>query len=406
MTLLTLSAVDEFVARNGQFTLLDWLLEQNHLGYADYESWRYGALPTLDKTLALSAEELNQLCEQAQTHCTMLKLASEQQQWYGWGGEHLKPLKVLQDEQKNSLFDVRWLPAQDLPQMDLFMDNSAIIAENRLVDAMANRQFANAASELQKLSQLNSAHPKLGGYQDLINYGEHMQEPTPIDSADVQAEIAGLESEVVPLASELLGNKKRDYLSQAWQRIANHLLDAEYQLDAPKLHASFAFAAIPDWQAVRSVLEREPKLLSDPVLLARLAEAYQMNKQSAECYWVWIILFDRYAEDALHQLNSCRHAQLLEYWDDFMSLDDSIPDSAFAGYILLRQPGLIHTSARVMDQWAFSFAHPYNQQMLQLIEVRLAEQNEKSPRAALQQSCPLLLKAYLHKRDWYSSSRR
>lgn len=404
MTNLNIAVVDDFVARHGQFTLLDWLLDANLLAYSDYESWRYGVTGSLDDVLLLSAEELQRICDSVVKHCAALKLSSDAQAWFGWGDHHHSLLQPLKDADRNVLFCRRWTAPQDLPQMDLFMDNSAVIAENRLIEAMANRQFDVAQAEMEKLSQLNVAHPKLGGYQDLIHYGRHMQSEPTVPAENLEAELQGLESEVLPLAGELLGNKKRDYLSQAWRRLADNLQRDSRGANDSRLHASYALQAIPDWHGVQSVLEKEGELIKNPELMARLAEAYLMNKQTAECYWMWVLLFDHYSDCAEMLLGSTRHSELPGYWDDFLStLGDEVSEAAFAGYLLLRQPGLTHSAEQVLGRWQTEFDEACNRDILCLIQARLTEKLEKTPRAALQLSCPQLLKAYLNKRDWYAS---
>src|SRR5690606_24834938 len=131
---------------------------------------------------------------------------------------------------------MRWSAPKDVPQMDLFMDNSAAIAENQMLDALANRQFATAADALQRLTKINPHHSKLGGYQDLINYGLHCVASPNIAAEDLAAEFQGLDQEVTALAGELLGSRRRDFLAFAWRRMADSLRQKSFSAAEPELH--------------------------------------------------------------------------------------------------------------------------------------------------------------------------
>ena len=112
---------------------------------------------------------------------------------------------------------------QDVPQLDLFMDNTVVVTENQLRDALSSRQFDPARQQLTKLSKLNPEHPQLGCYQDLINYGRHCQSNSDIDQQQIAAEMAGLQQEVLPLARDVLGQSARDYIAFAWRRLADNM---------------------------------------------------------------------------------------------------------------------------------------------------------------------------------------
>lgn len=412
MNILTIAAIDEYLSRNGQFALLDWLIEQNIIAYADYEAWRYGQRTTLDGALSMDDDAINALTTTMIQHCRALKLQCENAEYFPWDGQHQKPLTVSANSSQNQYFCQRWTSSKDLPQMDLFMDNSAAIAENHIIAALADRQFLVADQQLSKLTELNPSHPKLGNYLDLVNYGNHIDQNIDVDIADMAMEIAGLEAEVGPLAGELLGVKKRDFLAFAWRRLANNLASvafAEAQPNAeaqPKCHASYAFAQIPDWVAVQDTLLAKPEDLQHPDLLLRLAEGFHFNQKSGECYWTWGMAFERFAKQAEQFLGDTQHPHIVQYWDDFLAFDDTWPEAAFLGYLLIRQPGLAHLADAVFATTGLSIVAEFNQTVLALLRTRIAEGNEKIHREHLQRSCPALLRFYLNKRDWYASMRK
>ncbi len=132
-----------------------------------------------------------------------MHLQQQAQDYYAWSQAQPQLLKVSQNSDRQRDLTQQWLRPQDLPQMDLFMDNAAVVAENTLLDYLAARDFNKAQSQLDKLTTLNASHEKLGRYQDLINYGHHMAGET-IQPGAIAAELEGLENEVAPLAKALL----------------------------------------------------------------------------------------------------------------------------------------------------------------------------------------------------------
>ena len=49
--MIDIATIDEYLSRQGRFCLIDWLLTDNFLRYADYEAWRYGELKNLEDLL-------------------------------------------------------------------------------------------------------------------------------------------------------------------------------------------------------------------------------------------------------------------------------------------------------------------------------------------------------------------
>lgn len=403
--MIDVAAIDGFLSQHGQFCLLDWLIAEHKLAYGDYEAWRYGRVASLDGALNLKQEETEQLLEQTRVVCRQLKLLSEPQEFYSWDSENAVLLTVSGQNAWHSGLSARWFSPQDVPQMDLFMDNSATIAENHVLDALVNRQFVAAQRHLQKLAEFNPRHGKLGGYQDLLNYGLHMTANAGIDASSVDAEMAAVDQEVSPLAKELLGSKKRDYLSFAWRRLAENLTSVPFAPAKPQLHRSYALQQIPDWAELIRCLECEPALYRSPELMLRLADAYQHSRETPLYLLMWGMLLERFADLGEAWINQQPHL-LVELWDSFLEFDDDWPVTTFLGYLLVRQPGLIHHLQDLPQQEQGGIKQVENQSAWQLVCARLAEQDEKTYRAALKIQSPALLRYYLNKRDWYASIRK
>lgn len=406
--MINIATVDQTIAQQGQFCLLDWLLAQNLLAYSDYEAWRHGQLPYLDQVLAAPREDIQKLLEQTQQSCNKLKLAHDAQEYFRWDGDHRKPLLISADSEWHKALGQRWLPPQDVPQMDLFMDNSATIAENQVLALLAERRFEQAQQALQQLAQLNPAHAKLGGYQDLVNYGLHIASGEGITQEALLPELLGLDQEVTPLAKELLRAQQRDYLAFAWRRIAEGLMATPVDLSTlirqPKFHVSFALQQIPDWQGIVTALTQDPLLLQSPELLARLAEAYAHCCQIGHYYWLWGIALERFSDQVETLMAECG-GLIVQDWDDFLAFDEHWPAECFLGFLLIQQPGLVHVYEHLPQVERSLIQLPVNRAVFELVKIRLAEGNEKQARENLKKLSPELFGCYLNKRNWARSRR-
>lgn len=402
--MVDIATVDSQISQQGQFCLLDWMLAKNFIPYADYEAWRYGRIPHLDDCFALDGADLQRLIQQAQQTCAELKLMCEPQELYSWENRP-EPLKISRDPEWHQLLGARWLARRDVPQLDLFLDNSAAIAENLLLDHLANRQFQNAQEALQRLARMNARHVKLGGYQDLINYGLHCSDQTQIAPEAVSQEVWGLDQEVTPLARELLGGKSRDYLAYAWRRLADNLSQQPFSVNEPELHSSYAYLQIPDWQALCRCLEREPHLYDSPILMARFAQAYLQCQQVNAFYCLWGLLFERFP-DVGEQLIGQQVGLLMEKWDQFLAFDEEWPMEIFLGFLLIQQPGLVALLDNMPILQKAEIQNPINRITRDLLRARLDETDEKPHREALKNASPAMLSFYLNKRDWYASMKR
>lgn len=396
---LTLSAIDEFLSQHRHFCLLDWLLDHNAIAFADYEAWRRGEWPVLEERITLPREQLMSLVERAETLCHKLNLLREAQTHYAWQGEPA-PLTLSRDRRLQAELGAYWQRSQDLPQMDLFMDNAALIAENRVLQAIAQRQYDRAAEYLHQLSHLNPSHARLGGFQDLLTYGQHMQTQPDIAEQDLIPELQGLHDEVCPLAREVLGLMARDYLAQAWRRLARNLQGRTFEAAQPDCHISFALLQIPDWQGLEASLVDEPQLYRAPELMARLAQAYYHNRQSGLALLTWALLVDAYP-DRGEALLSAADVDCKALWDDFLAYDEHWSSACFLGYAVIRKPGLLQQWQRLPAAAVPLPQTAVNRTTCDLVAARLAEQPDNHLRQTLQTQSPAMLRCFLNKRDWY-----
>ncbi len=388
--MLDIAGIDRHLSQQGAFCLVDWLLSENYLPYAHYEAWRYGKLDNLDGQLLIDNKTLVALLSDTAKYCTKLKLCSEPHQFFRWDGQQKTGLKVSNNPEWHQQLSQRWLRPQELPQMDLFMDNSAAMVENALREALSERHFDVALERLQILTKLNPEYPRLGEYQDLINYGQHMQTSGAMNMDTIEPELQALQREVYPLAREILGPQSRDYLSFAWRRLADMMTGVPFDQQAADCHRSFALMQIPDWLAIRDELVNYPALLQEPQLMERLAIAYERSQQVSAALLMWCLMAECHPVYTEETVDRQRELSIYALWEDFWAYYDEWPIACFPAFVLASQPGLIHQHQELLP-----LSSPASEAMIQLLRCVSSGQGEIAARKALQSVNPVLLTMYL-----------
>jgi hypothetical protein len=392
---IDIGAVDRTLAEHGSFTVLDWLLAEGLLAYADYSEWRDGHRPALDEALKLTSADVDSLLNEVDRHARALHLAAEPREIFSWSTSNPQALRASKRPEVHRRLIQQWRRATPTPQFDLFMDNAAASAERRLCETLGGLRLDDAARELDHLARLDPSNKSLGDYQDLINYGRHVQTSPGIDAQTLRAEMDGLEQEVQPLVRTLLGADARDYLALAWRRLAQGLSELPPQdTFDDRLHASHALTQIPDWAAARRCLEGEPRLLQQPAWLQGLARACRLTGQPELGLLWWLVCIDRHPQHSTAALEQCDDAVLQKLRSEYLDLEDrlqqDLPEIGFPGFVLLRRPGLSHHLSAVAP-----LEQPATLLILQLIEARRAGQDEITLRKALGKVDTTLLAMYL-----------
>ncbi len=394
---INLYSVEKHFSKNGNFCLIDWLLATNYLEYADYDSWRNGEIDFLDKCIKLDATELDSVVSETEEFCRRLKLINSPKPYFQWNTDGGAELNASRNKDLNRSLTQNWQRAQDLPQMDIFLDNADVGVENDLCNALENRMFSKASEKLRELGKVNSAHPRLGVYQDLVNYGCHMEaNPLEPDNSEeflamLEEEVNGLEMEVQPLAREILGSQARDYLAFAWQRLAGGMRDIPYDPQTPKNHASYALAEIPDWAAVKERLNAEPLLFEQPILLQRLATAHRHLGENSFYLLLWCYLFEHHTAWAVDEVEERNEPELYDLWEQFHDSDEEMDPAWFVGFVLIRHRGLIHQLEKVGE-----FSHPCTLAVVDLLTYTMEKRDEAQARQRLQQVARPVLNIYLN----------
>jgi hypothetical protein len=386
---LDLQTIQAQIQNNGTFSPLHWLLQSGYLPFAGYEAWRHGEIASLDGMLAITEENLQALIISANEQTKHLELVAEPQLFHNWDSSQGKHhLTLSNNAELAAWLGQRWLRPDNLPQLDLFMDSGAAVAENELTDLLCQRRWSDAEQAYHQLSERAPGNSYLAQYEMLILYGKHMNTTEQISEAEAREELAALREVIAPIANDLLQHQAGDYLSAAWQRLAKNLPAATFCPEQPEYHRSFALAQLPDWPAVIAAIKDVPDFAHYPALLMRLAEAYwHQQPEIALLLWCKTAELDGDAEALLDTVN---YARFSEPWHSFWELNLTV--GFFPAYLLILEPGLLHQLAELptSEPQHASFAI-----VRQLLLSRGNEAQQLAARQNLQKISPELLKFFL-----------
>lgn len=338
------TSIDTQLMELGSFSPIEWLLNSGHLHYTEYEQWRQGSVSYLEDVISLPREQLSEQLQDGAEFSGQLGLTHEPQDYFSWENNATgQQLNLCREPHLSALLSKRWIrQQQDAPQMDLFMDNPAVVTENQLIGCLGDRQWDEAQKCLDRLYQQSPAHLHLGDYEGLIAYGLHTIEPIDADITAVEEELAGLENEIVPLAKQLLSQKARDYLAPAWQRIAEAMESLASTLGHSPLHASYAWEKLQNWPQVKTSILDLQNAETDPRLIARLATAYWFLQEREQALLCWCHLFLLHEEFSELEIEKSPDPQLINIWQVYADIEAEPPLSQFPAWLLLKQPGLVH----------------------------------------------------------------
>ena len=208
-----------------------------------------------------------------------------------------------------------------------------------------------------------------------------------------------MEREWIPAASALLGARRRDFLVPLWRDIGRALDPAPFDPGNPERHASGAYREGLDWECTQRSVLAVPGYESEPVLLARLAEAHWRLRDRAKAIELWFALC-RLAPEAFERLieasdfpdwslkNTWRVAQE-------QALEHEMTPAWFPAWILLEEPGLARVLAprRADDEPSRAF-----DLVIALLSHPDLDEHGIELRRSLQDIHPSLLERFLAKR--------
>jgi hypothetical protein len=391
--------VDAQLMEQGAFAPLDLLFNSGRLIYSDYEAWRRREIEVLDDVLMGDRAKILAEMERAAAYAKSIGLIEQPQEFFAWGqdsaGGRSKPLRSSAEAKMHRLIACRYLPAQNVPQMDLFFDNPVVALTNGIARALSARNLIESQRQLDRLYVQAPNHPDLAAFDQLVVGLDDLSRA--VDDPGARLEFLNA---IAPTAKHLLGAGSRDYLSPLWRHLADALAEKAFSPDQPDLHRSFALAQAQDWAGVSESIVGEEGWWTHAPLCLRLAESGFRRRRRAEALTAWCRLCwlapDRVA-DGVEQI---RQLDLSGLWQAFLDCEEEVSGDVsepaltardFPAWLLLHEPGLArqlsadlpggHSPAeenyRCVHRWIH--AHRAHQQ-----------QEEMALRKSLQQSHPVL----------------
>ena len=195
--------------------------------------------------------------------------------------------------------------------------------------------------------------------------------PIPAEPAQGLELLERMEREWVSAASILLGARRCDFLAPLWRGIARALGPTPFDPSRPERHATRAYREGLDWEHLRQSVLAVPGYATEPVLLARLAEAHWRLHDRANAIESWFALchlapevFERVIEAAAFPDWALQAAWRVALEQDF---EPEMTPEWFPAWVLLEEPGLAAALAprrtdddpsRAFDVTMSLLAHP------------------------------------------------
>lgn len=330
----TREAVDRLLFEQGTYTPLELLLAEGRLMYADYEAWRGGQCDYLEALLFGDPEQSYDLMKRAEAYARALGLAPETQRYASGEAQQGQRLRFSSASEPDRCFHTGYRKDDAAPQLDLLMDTAGVVLANGIIRALVQRDVVEARRLLERLFETDPGHRQLGGLERLVVAGSMA---SPVEDAGL--ELLKLQRELCPLAEEILGPGARHFLAPQWQRLAQALLDVDFDPDNPELHRSYAALRAEDWGQVKASVEAISSWDEQPVLLRRHARAGGRLHLDSGAISDWFRLCWRFPGEAVNIGNEAE-PQWRRYWQHFLELDPELPNRDFPAWVLIDQPGL------------------------------------------------------------------
>jgi hypothetical protein len=385
--------VDAQLLEQGAFSALELLIGSGRLIYSDYESWRRRDVELLEDLLMGSRDKIRAQIEQAVRYARSIGLVEQPQEFHAWSsqpsGDSGRPLRISGDRELHQLIASRYVPARNLPQMDLFFDNPVVALTNGIVRALSSSNGNEARRQLDQLYALAPNHADLAAFDQLLSALDHLQH----EIADPQRELEFLR-QITPTAKRLLGSQWRDLLSPLWRQLADALKEQLFSPADPDFHSSSALSQAQDWHGLSESVQ----------LCLRLAQSAFYRQQRTEALTAWFHLCWRNPAVAEATLDGGQQPDsgITALWERFLDSDEDVPPrqlaetaaltcAEFPAWLLLHEPGLAQQMSEGLPTGDTAAEESYRR-VHRWIQARRSSQRdtELQLRKSLQASSPAL----------------
>jgi hypothetical protein len=324
--------VDRLLLEQGQLDPLELLLAADLLAYEDFEGWRLGRRSDLQQALRAEPEQAVDLLQRAASYAKSQGLAATPLHHRGWAGFQVR-LRVGDHDALERACSAVMAPPSDRHQLDLFQDSTALVLEDEVRAALAERRPERARGQVAQLMRQDPNHRRLHGYLRLVQAIDDDAAVTP------EERLAELEA-IEPLAHELLCHRARDYLAPLWTALARTLAGRPFDPAFPRAHAAYAWAGAERWEAVRETVEMEPRWREHAPLVLAHGEACWHGREPVLARRDWMWLAWRHPEEAERAFRSpaLPDRRLTDLWNLFGDLDEPLETEDFPAWLLLEDP--------------------------------------------------------------------
>ena len=394
--------VDAQLLEHGAFSALQLLIDSGRLIYGDYENWRRRAIDVLDDVLMGSVDNIRTELDACAGYARSIGLVEQPQEFSAWHTDapsaNDKPLRISANTHLQRLIASRYIPARDVPQLDLFFHNPVVALGNGIVRALCARNGAEAQRLLNELYAQEPNHADLPGFDLLTQALEHAH--SPLEAAQHERDFL---LRATPVAKRLLGSQSRDFLAPLWKQLAQRLADAPFLPHDPTLHRSFALSLAQDWPGVAAAVQSEPDWWRQAPLCLLLAQSGFYRQRRIEALTGWFNLCWHSPDIAADTLDHRRapDSSITAAWQAFLECEEdddaqeanALTAEDFPAWLLLHEPGLAqHFDADSTPQ--ATPGHDRFRCVQRLIQARRARQSETEMalRRELQAQQPRLLR--------------
>ena len=343
--------VDAQLMDQGSFSVLDFLMESGRLLPDDYERWRRGEIDALDAVFMGSTDKIRQQVEAVANYARTIGLVQQRQTFHAWRSDTqavAEPLQISADAALDALISARFVPAQNVPQLDLFFDNPVVTLTNGIVRALSAGNREESQRLLDRLYREAPNHADLPAFDRLLEALGHGAGR--ID--DTRRELAFL-LQISPSAKRLMGSQARDLLSPLWRHLAEALRGHAFQSAEADLHSSFCLCQTQDWDGATRAVYDEPQWRLHAPLCLRLAQGSFHLRRRSEALTAWFHLCWNSPREAAAALEGKRHPDtgIGALWQRFCEAADeatvggadshaALGTADFPAWLLLHEPGL------------------------------------------------------------------
>ena len=329
-------AVDQLLSDQGVYIPLELLLAEGRLLYADYESWRSGGFGYLEELLFGDPQEIGRMLEEAARYAEAQGLEVEPHQYHPWSGE-VRPLKYSSSSTRDSLFQMRYVKAEERHQLDLFLDNDGNTQLNEVIGALCDRDSKRARVALERLYDADPGNARLGMLERLVTGLEQILGVPEYADDQLEGVLDTLENEILPMATELLGGAGRDYLVLFWQRLLDSLEGRDFDPENARLHASYCAMRMEDWRQACESIECQTDWSGQPELLYRHALVSHRLREEPVFLKDWFNLCAISPELAEHLVKQLS-VEWQALWNDFLDAEPELEVADFPAWLLIQRP--------------------------------------------------------------------